>query len=198
MRPQRWLNSIAPSNKMRLRTMKNFHSAYRAWMLSCLLALITVHMSWAQAPQIPNEPIISEYAKAMGTLFFYDKVKMGLGYCGSTYHDLAGLATKSKVSFELRHYDYVKPVEASRAELHLYIAENDGTSPRQVASDWEEKIAKSKEKTLDEWRVGLLQDWTKCLAFIEGVQRGQYDVKVIYPEIYQSVMARKESNSQKR
>lgn len=177
--------------------MKNLHSAYRAWMLSCLLALAPVHMSWAQAPLFPNDPKFTEYGKILGTILVLETSKMGLAYCGSTYHDLAGLATKSKTGLELRHQDFVQLVESGRAAFYLYIAEKDGLSPRHIAPFWEENSAKIREKKLNELQQDLLQDWTKCLAFIEAVQRGQYDIKTIFPEMYQSVMARKESNNQK-
>ncbi|MBC3911259.1 hypothetical protein H8L47_27235 [Undibacterium sp. NL8W] len=178
--------------------MKNLHSACRAWMLSCLLVFIPVGISCAQSPLPPAlDSRISGYAREMGTIGFLEKTKLGMSYCGVTYQDLAGKATREKTAFEIRNKEYAELVEAGRPTFYLLVAEIEGNSPRQVATFWDSKTAESQEQTLNKWKQGLLKDWTSCLAFIESVQRGQYEIKVIYPEIYQSVMARKESNNQK-
>lgn len=134
----------------------------------------------------------------MGTIAFLEKIKMGLSFCGTTYQDLAGKAKREKTAFEMRNKDYVDLAEAGRATFYLQIAEAEGTSPRHVADFWDEKTAKSQEKTLNEWKQGVLKDWTSCLAFIERVQRGQSDIKEVYPEIYQSVITRKALTNQKQ
>lgn len=199
MRPPYLLNNIVPNNKMRSESMKNLHAVCRVWILSCLLALVPVHMSWAQAPLSPTtDSKLTKYAREIGTIAFLEKTKMGLSYCGTTYQDLAAKAARENNAFDMRNKEYAALVETGRAEFYLLLAEAEGNSPRKVAEFWDSKTAKSQEQTLSDWKQGLLKDWTKCLAFIEAVQRSEYDIKNIFPEIHQSVMARKESNSQKR
>ncbi|PXX41422.1 hypothetical protein [Undibacterium pigrum] len=184
---------------MRSKSMENLHSVCCTWILSCLLALVPVHMSWAQAPLSPAiDSKLTKYAREIGTIAFLEKNKMGLSYCGTTYQDLAAKAAREKNAYDMRNKEYAALVETGRAEFYLLLAEAEGNSPRHIAEFWDSKTAKSQEQTLSDWKQGLLKDWTKCLAFIEAVQRSEYDIKNIFPEIHQSVMARKEPNSQKR
>ncbi|MFZ6798947.1 hypothetical protein [Undibacterium sp. Di24W] len=172
-----------------IKFMKNFQSVCRT---AIFFAMMTsaIGMSWAQTSPISNDPKFAEYAKSLGAINFIGDVKAALNYCGSTFQETADMAAKSAIDLEARNQDFTVPVEAGRTAFYVFVAGNDRTSPQQVASAWEEKTLKSREKQLSQLKLSLIKDQTACLTFIKGVQSGQYDVKRIYPEIYQSIIGR--------